>query len=170
MNTIKKLQRCDGVSAILALASVLLLVASTWAIARPTSAAVSDHLLDRIHGTIPNFNKDYVDNCTDENLIALNAFNPPGAPPFAVSFSDCVHGLNTTTICIACNLTGGKNYALNNVVQAPGVWAGNSEAIDCGYQNGGTEGHCVLDSKGNPTCQTDGGFDGATFVIDYPSQ
>ena len=114
-----------------------------------TMTTIPDHNLGRIKGGNPAYRKTSEGSCTTINVNNLNTFDPPGGPLTAVAFSNCIAGLNNTTICISC-VIGVNSYTLNTGIGPPGVFPKPVQLVDCGLESQGTSGNCQLDNNGNP--------------------
>jgi hypothetical protein len=160
----KYVSNFNRISATLILGSAVSLAGSLL-IARPTSAAISDHWLDRIRGSNPMVGRRFVDTCTDENVAVLNTFSKQ-----AVSWSNCAAGFIPGVICISCN--SNNNFTDSNGRSNWGQVDTNKQnfAVDCGTNNGGMEGTCALDSNGDPFCSYVSAYSCTTFGIDFPLQ
>ncbi len=87
--------------AVLTFAAVLVAAANLLAV-RTDSAAIPEHLLDRVRGANPDYNR-YPDGwtCTTLNVFGANAVSPPPVPPY-VSWAGCGGPTPAGSPCITC--------------------------------------------------------------------
>ncbi|MGC8638511.1 MAG: hypothetical protein ACP5XB_01390 [Isosphaeraceae bacterium] len=154
----------------LVVASLIALAAAVILADQPSLATIPDPVLSGIRGSNPECCKQADPNCTNLNVQALDANDPPGAPPTAVAYFNCLWGLNKTTICISCNDTV-RNYfpqmmTMNQKPANPSIYIPH----DCGSNNGGMVGKCTLNAAGQPICASQKAYTCNVNAGDLPYQ
>jgi len=161
MISVKGIRGWDCLSIVwlgIALASFLLGIAlAVW----PASAAIPDHLLDRIRGANPDYQKQSQGSCTAENVYTANLFLVPPAVPY-VGWGNCVVA---GPPCILCaNLNSYLDQYFQNTTmpinwKTPGV-------VVCQPPAGGTLGTCTLVGA-SFLCSASGVWPCSTTGINY---